>query len=136
MKMYIKNKKFIPRDFIEKANNKSQENNNKLIMILLIINIFIIPSSIERLKNTFDNTKTAPVVKTINENKDINKEKIKKVLNIINDNINNIKIQNNSGIIEFNSIEEVYKLEEENIININSLRFSTQNSFDAEVGLW
>lgn len=135
MKMYIKNKNFIPRDFIEKANSKSQENNNKLIMILLIINIFIIPSSIERLKNIFDNTKTAPVVKTINENKNINKEKIKKVLNIINDNINNIKIQNNSGIIEFNSIEEVYKLEEENIININSLRFNTQNSFDAEVGL-
>lgn len=135
MKMYIKNKKFIPRDFIEKVNSKSQENNNKLIVILLIINIFIIPSSIERLKSIFDNTKTAPVIKTINGNKDINKEKIKKVLNIINDNINNIKIQNNSGMIEFNSIEEVYKLEEENIININSLRFNTQNSFDAEVGL-
>lgn len=135
MKMYIKNKNFIPRDFIEKVNSKSQENNNKLIVILLIINIFIIPSSIERLKSIFDNTKTAPVIKTINENKDINKEKIKKVLNIINDNINNIKIQNNSGMIEFNSIEEVYKLEEKNIININSLRFNTQNSFDAEVGL-
>lgn len=133
--MYIKNKNFIPRDFVEKSNNKSQENNNRLIIILLIINIFIIPSSITRLKNTFDNTKTAPVVKTINENKDINKEKIKKALKLINDNINNIKIQNNSGVIEFNSIEEVYKLEEENIINIDSLKFNAQNSFDAEVGL-
>lgn len=136
MKIYVKNKNFIPIDYIDKVNNKAQENNSKLIMILLIINIFIIPNSIIRVKNILDNNKPIPVVNIVNENKDINKENIKKILNLISNNINNIKIQNNNGIVEFNSLEEVYKLENDKIFNVNSLKFNSENSFNAEVGLW
>ncbi len=135
MKIYVKNKNFIPIDYIDKVNNKAQENNSKLIMILLIINIFIIPNSIIRVKNILDNNKPIPVVNIVNENKDINKENIKKILNLISNNINNIKIQNNNGIVEFNSLEEVYKLENDKIFNVNSLKFNSENSFNAEVGL-
>ena len=76
------------------------------------------------------------MVNIVNENKDINKENIKKILNLISNNINNIKIQNNNGIVEFNSLEEVYKLENDKIFNVNSLKFNSENSFNAEVGLW
>ena len=65
MKIYVKNKNFIPIDYIDKVNNKAQENNSKLIMILLIINIFIIPNSIIRVKNILDNNKPIPVVNII-----------------------------------------------------------------------
>lgn len=136
MKIYKKNRNFIPDDFIENLKSKSEENNNKLIIVLLIINIFIIPNSVSRLKDTLNNRKTVAAINTNNENKDINKENINHILEMINDKINSISIQNNKGVINFNSIEEVYKIEEENVININSLIFNNKNSYNVEVELW
>lgn len=135
MKIYKKNRNFIPDDFIENLKSKSEENNNKLIIVLLIINIFIIPNSVSRLKDTLNNRKTVAAINTNNENKDINKENINHILEMINDKINSISIQNNKGVINFNSIEEVYKIEEENVININSLIFDNKNSYNVEVEL-
>lgn len=136
MRIYVKNKNFIPLDFINKINSKANRNNNRLLTILLIINIFIIPTSVSKIKNNIINNKVIPVVNINNDDIDINKEKIKKALNIINNNISSMKIQNNHGLIEVKSIEEIYNMEKEEIIKINILNFNNETNFTAEVELW
>ncbi|WP_066893102.1 hypothetical protein [Clostridium nigeriense] len=135
MRIYVKNKNFIPLDFINKINSKANRNNNRLLTILLIINIFIIPTSVSKIKNNIINNKVIPVVNINNDDIDINKEKIKKALNIINNNISSMKIQNNHGLIEVKSIEEIYNMEKEEIIKINILNFNNETNFTAEVEL-
>lgn len=135
MRIYVKNKNFIPLDFINKINSKANRNNNRLLTILLIINIFIIPTSVSKIKNNIINNKVIPVVNINNDDIDINKEKIKKALNIINNNISSMKIQNNHGLIEVKSIEEIYNMEKEEIIKINILNFNNGTNFTAEVEL-
>lgn len=136
MRIYVKNKNFIPLDFINKINSKANRNNNRVLTILLIINIFIIPTSVSKIKNNIINNKVIPVVNINNDDIDINKEKIKKALNIINNNISSMKIQNNHGLIEVKSIEEIYNMEKEEIIKINILNFNNETNFTAEVELW
>lgn len=133
MKAYIKNKNFIPLDFINEMNFKANKNNNKLIIILFIINMFTIPTSVSNIKNNIKSKEAVSVSKVNIEEKDLNKEKIIKVINIINKNIKSIDIQNTFGIIEFNDIEEVFNLEKEEKIKVNTLKINSIDSLLAEV---
>lgn len=135
MKKYVKNKDFIPYEFIEKLNNKSNSNIDKLIGVLIIINIFIIPTSFNRVSQKLNYNKTVPVVSVVEKDNDINKDKLKTFIKAINKNMISIKIQNNSGSIELNSIEEIYNFEEEKIFNINSLNIDNKDKYIIEVGL-
>lgn len=136
MKAYIKNKNFIPLDFINEMNFKANKNNNKLIIILFIINMFTIPTSVSNIKNNIKSKEAVSVSKVNIEEKDLNKEKIIKVINIINKNIKSIDIQNTFGIIEFNDIEEVFNLEKEEKIKVNTLKINSIDSLLAEVEIW
>lgn len=136
MKAYIKNKNFIPLDFINEMNFKANKNNNKLIVILFIINMFTIPTSVSNIKNNIKSKETIQVSKINIEEKDLNKEKIIKVINIINKNIKSIDIQNSFGVIEFNDIEEVFNLEKEEKIKVNTLKINSMDSLLAEVEIW
>lgn len=135
MKKYVKNKDFIPYEFIEKLNNKSNSNIDKLIGVLIIINIFIIPTSFNRVSQKLNYNKTVPVVSVVEKDNDINKDKLKTFIKAINKNMISIKIQNNSGSIELNSIEEIYNFEEKKIFNINSLNIDNKDKYIIEVGL-
>lgn len=135
IKRYVKNKNFIPNEFIENLNNKSNNNIDRLIGILIFINIFIIPTSFNKVSQEINN-KAVPVVSIIENNQDINKSKLKTAIKAINDNIISMKIQNNSGSIEVNSIKEIYNIEEENIFKITSLNIDDKDKYYIEVGLW
>lgn len=134
IKRYVKNKNFIPNEFIENLNNKSNNNIDRLIGILIFINIFIIPTSFNKVSQEINN-KAVPVVSIIENNQDINKSKLKTAIKAINDNIISMKIQNNSGSIEVNSIKEIYNIEEENIFKITSLNIDDKDKYYIEVGL-
>ena len=134
IKRYVKNKNFIPNEFIESLNNKSNNNIDRLIGILIFINIFIIPTSFNKVSQEINN-KAVPVVSIIENNQDINKSKLKTAIKAINDNIISMKIQNNSGSIEVNSIKEIYNIEEENIFKITSLNINDKDKYYIEVGL-
>lgn len=136
MKRYVKNKKFIPSNFIEKLDNQSNEKNNKLILVLIIINILIIPNSISKLSNNIKNNEVVPAVNINNEYENSNKEKLILLLNAISNSISNINISNNIGIIEFDSIEEIYSIEEQGSFKIKSLDMNKDNIFTVEVELW
>lgn len=135
IKRYVKNKNFIPNEFIENLNNKANNNIDKLIGILIFINLFIIPTSFNKVFQGINNNKAVPVVSIIENNQDINKNKLKKAIKAINKNMISMKIQNNSGSIELNSIQEIYNIEEENIFKITSLNIDDKDKYYIEVGL-
>lgn len=135
MKKYVKNKYFIPYEFIEGQNNKSNNNIEKLIGILIFINIFIIPTSFNKVSKKLNNNEIVPVVSAIKNNQDINKEKLRTVIKAISENIISLKIENDSGSIELNSIQEIYNIEEEKIFKINSLNVDGKDKYYIEVGL-
>lgn len=135
MKIYVKNKNFIPAEFIDSVYIKSNKNNSRLIMFLLIINIFIIPTSISNIKNSIKSKEVIVVANINNEDVDVNKEKIIRVISMINNDISSVEIQNNFGTMEFNSIEEIFKIEKEEKIKINVLKINSKTSVSAEVEL-
>ena len=135
MKKYLKNKNFIPISFIEKYEETAYEKSNKLIMLLLILNIFIMPNSISKISNIINQNEAVPVIEVNENKKDINKENIEIALNSISNNIENMKIQNNNGYIELRSIENIYDIEDEGKFKIKSVVFN-ENTVEVNIELW
>lgn len=138
MKKYVMNKNFIPSSFIDKLDRTSRENNNKLILLLLIVNIFIMPGSISKVVKGLKNNETIPVANINNDYSDMhtnsNNDKLVLILNSM-DNINKIKIENNRGYIEVKSIEEVYNIDEKKSFKIKSVDIK-DNIIAVEVEIW
>ena len=120
MKRYVNNKNFIPITFLESLNIISNEKNNKLIFILVLINLFIVPTSISKISNELKNNEAVSVISIDDTKKDINKENLILLLKFINNGIKNIRIQNNSGFIEVDSMDKIYSIEEDKNFNIKS----------------
>ena len=49
MKKYLRNKNFIPNEFIERLDLNENKKNNQLISILILLNIIIIPTSVNKI---------------------------------------------------------------------------------------
>lgn len=137
MKKYAKNKNFIPANFIDKIQRGSDEKNNKLILLLLIVNIFIIPKTISIISNELEQNKSVSVT-NINTPKEIYKDRYNDKLVLIINSINNfkkIKMENSRGVIEVDSMEEVVNIEEESDFKIKSVDIK-DNIIIVEVELW
>lgn len=137
MKKYLKNKNFIPNDFIDKVNVDENKKNNKLISILIILNIIIIPNSLDKVFYSKDKIKESndQIENNLYIEKGIKKENIEYWINNIYPGIVNMNIQNNNGIIQVKSKESVFKIEERDEIKINSINKTDKNYFILEVSL-
>ena len=138
MKKYLKNKNFIPKDFIERLNDNSEKKNNKLITLLIVLNIMFFPTTFNKviINKKEINEEKLKVEKDSNLEKNIKRENLKYWVNSINSNIINMKIQNSSGIIKIKGEEEVFKIEAEEEFKIKSIIKEENNSFILEVSLW
>lgn len=137
MKKYLKNKNFIPNDFIERLNDNSEKKNNKLITLLIVLNIMFFPTTFNKviINKKEINEEKLKLEKDSNLEKDIKRENLKYWVNSINSNIINMKIQNSSGIIKIKGEEEVFKIEAEEEFKIKSIIKEENNSFILEVSL-
>lgn len=137
MMKYIKNKNFIPTEFIEKLNINENKKNNKLISILIILNIIIIPTSVNKVVKNKDNAKVYNNNLETNQDieKGIKRENIETWINNISPNMLNMNVQNNNGSIKVKKKEDVFEIEEKNIIKINTIIKDEENNFIIEVGI-
>lgn len=137
MMKYIKNKNFIPTEFIEKLNINENKKNNKLISILIILNIIIIPTSVNKVVKNKDNAKVYNNNLETNQDieKGIKRENIETWINNISPNMLNMNVQNNNGSIKVKKKEDVFEIEEKNIIKINTIIKDEENNFILEVGI-
>ena len=141
MKKYLRNKNFIPNEFIERLDLNENNKNNQLISILILLNIIIIPTSVNKIlqnkeyKEVYNNNNNN-LESNLNIEERIKKENIEEWINNITPNILYMNIQNNNGSIKVKNKEEVFKIEENDKIKINSIIKNEENYFTLEVRLW
>lgn len=145
MKKYLRNKNFIPNEFIERLDLNENKKNNQLISILILLNIIIIPTSVNKIlqnkeykevyKEVYNNNNNN-LESNLNIEERIKKENIEEWINNITPNILYMNIQNNNGSIKVKNKEEVFKIEENDKIKINSIIKNEENYFTLEVRLW
>ena len=121
MKNYLKNKNFIPRNYVENSENIKNKGNRKGVIYLIIINLFVIPVTIERVFEK-EKPKEIEVDKPIEQ--EVSKESIIKWINEIDKDVEELTVKNNSGTMMIKSIEKLYSLEEKESMSIDNI---TQN---------
>ncbi|WP_411167931.1 hypothetical protein ACH36K_12400 [Clostridium sp. MB05] len=132
MKNYLLNKDFIPIEYIKQRNEKINKINKRSILILILLNIMIFPSCLNKLM---------PKEETVKIDKDLNKEvgikvdNIEKCINIINPDILSMQIQNNKGVIEIKTKNKIYEIESTEEIKINSMTKGEKDTFILGVNL-
>lgn len=141
MKKYLRNKNFIPNEFIERLDLNENKKNNQLISILILLNIIIIPTSVNKILQNKEyeevyNNNNNNLESNLNIEEGIKKENIEEWINNITPNILYMNIQNNNGSIKVKNKEEVFKIEENDKIKINSIIKNEENYFTLEVRLW
>lgn len=140
MKKYLRNKNFIPNGFIERLDLNENKKNNQLISILILLNIIIIPTSVNKILQNKEyeevyNNNNNNLESNLNIEERIKKENIEEWINNITPNILYMNIQNNNGSIKVKNKEEVFKIEENDKIKINSIIKNEENYFTLEVRL-
>ncbi|WP_275373326.1 hypothetical protein, partial [Clostridium tertium] len=140
MKKYLRNKNFIPNEFIERLDLNENKKNNQLISILILLNIIIIPTSVNKILQNKEyeevyNNNNNNLESNLNIEERIKKENIEEWINNITPNILYMNIQNNNGSIKVKNKEEVFKIEENDKIKINSIIKNEENYFTLEVRL-
>lgn len=140
MKKYLRNKNFIPNEFIERLDLNENKKNNQLISILILLNIIIIPTSVNKILQNKEyeevyNNNNNNLESNLNIEERIKKENIEEWINNITPNIPYMNIQNNNGSIKVKNKEEVFKIEENDKIKINSIIKNEENYFTLEVRL-
>lgn len=118
MKNYLKNKNFIPRNYVKNANNIKSRGNRRGIIYLIIINIFILPVTIEGIFKK-EKPKEIEIAKPIEQGVPI--ESIIKWINEIDKDVEKLTVKNNSGVMMVKSIEKLYSLEGKKSISINNI---------------
>jgi len=141
MKKYLRNKNFIPNEFIEKLDLNENKKNNQLISILILLNIIIIPTSVNKILQNKEyeevyNNNNNNLESNLNIEEGIKKENIEEWINNITPNILYMNIQNNNGSVKVKNKEEVFKIEKSDKIKINSIIKNEENYFTLEVRLW
>lgn len=140
MKKYLRNKNFIPNEFIEKLDLNENKKNNQLISILILLNIIIIPTSVNKILQNKEyeevyNNNNNNLESNLNIEEGIKKENIEEWINNITPNILYMNIQNNNGSVKMKNKEEVFKIEKSDKIKINSIIKNEENYFTLEVRL-
>ncbi|MBX7415431.1 hypothetical protein K4H65_00265 [Clostridium chauvoei] len=125
MKGYIKNKDFIPKNFSKKREEKLTKEDNKGILLLILINIFILPMTISSIF-----LKEEPeIIEEKSEIEEISSENIKTFIDEIDDNLLSIKIKDGIGEILVKGKEKIFSLEENRNILIDNIKKLEDNKF-------
>ena len=107
MKNYLKYKNFIPKEFIDRKENKEKEKNKRGYKILIVINIVLFYFNIGKLGvKEENNTKAIEPVKNY-----IEKEEIIKWLNLYDENSIEFKVINNYAEITYENSQNIKELD-------------------------
>lgn len=117
MKKYLKNKNFIPRDYVDKNINSKNKGNRRGMIYLVIINLIIFPIVVEQV---FEKEEIIEIEKTI-PIEEIHKDVIINWINEIDKEVISIKVENNTATMIVKSEQKIYDLEEKGVLSINNI---------------
>ncbi|MGL5378512.1 hypothetical protein [Clostridium sp.] len=133
MRGFLKNKDFIPESFIRNKSDERRNGNKRGILLMFIINLFLIPLSISKIKTIIE-----PVDSSIKINENLvliedKRESLINWLNLIDNKILYMKIKNNLGEINFPTLEDASNFEEKENLNIRSLEKNDKGNYKINV---
>lgn len=136
MKRYLKNKDFIPEKFCNKVELSNNKKENKIIILFLIINLFLIPITAKNIYAVKEKTNShTDSINNIKQNSvqldDINIW----VENIVRDDIEEAYINNNNGEIVVSDLNKIDELSTNTLIEINDINLNNDNKYKLGVSL-
>ena len=123
MRKYMRNKKFISENFYNKRKEKDERRENKLLIIIGIINLCLFPNTFQYIINYFD--KKYESTQTTDEIYYSNLEEKR---------LNNSKINDDSGEISVANIEDLNTINLNEELRVKNLR-EENNSYKLKVQL-
>lgn len=135
MKIYMKNKDFIPERFFNKVEMNTIRKENKVIVLFLIINLIAFPFVVENISETKESSK-------LNRNSNLEEGKIKFedisiwVKNLMKDNIEEAHITNNGGDIIVNNLSDIDELSSNGFIEIHDMNLNDNEKYKLGVSLY
>jgi len=134
MKIYTKNKDFIPERFFNKVEMNTIRKENKVIILFLIINLIAFPFVVQNISETKESSK-------LNRNSNREEGKIKLedisiwVKNLMKDNIEEAHITNNGGDIIVNNLSDIDELSSNGFIEIHDMNLNDNEKYKLGVSL-
>lgn len=135
MKIYTKNKDFIPERFFNKVEMNTIRKENKVIISFLIINLIAFPFVVQNISETKESSK-------LNRNSNLEEGKIKFedisiwVKNLMKDNIEEAHITNNGGDIIVNNLSDIDELSSNGFIEIHDMNLNDNEKYKLGVSLY
>ncbi|MBN7572666.1 MULTISPECIES: hypothetical protein [Clostridium] len=135
MKIYTKNKDFIPERFFNKVEMNTIRKENKVIISFLIINLIAFPFVVQNISETKESSK-------LNRNSNLEEGKIKFedisiwVKNLTKDNIEEAHITNNGGDIIVNNLSDIDELSSNGFIEIHDINLNDNEKYKLGVSLY
>ncbi|NRT76753.1 hypothetical protein [Clostridium beijerinckii] len=135
MKIYTKNKDFIPERFFNKVEMNTIRKENKVIILFLIINLIAFPFVVQNISETKESSK-------LNRNSNLEEGKIKFedisiwVKNLMKDNIEEAHITNNGGDIIVNNLSDIDELSSNGFIEIHDMNLNDNEKYKLGVSLY
>lgn len=135
MKIYTKNKDFIPERFFKRAEMNTIRKENKVIILFLIINLIAFPFVVQNISETKESSK-------LNRNSNLEEGKIKFedisiwVKNLMKDNIEEAHITNNGGDIIVNNLSDIDELSSNGFIEIHDMNLNDNEKYKLGVSLY
>lgn len=135
MKIYMKNKDFIPERFFNRVEMNTVRKENKVIILFLIINLIAFPFVVKNISETKESSK-------LNRNSNLEEGKIKFedisiwVKNLMKDNIEEAHITNNGGDIIVNNLSDIDELGSNGFIEIHDINLNDNEKYKLGVSLY
>ncbi|NRY62609.1 hypothetical protein [Clostridium beijerinckii] len=135
MKIYMKNKDFIPERFFNRVEMNTMRKENKVVILFLIINLIAFPFVVKNISETKESSK-------LNRNSNLEESKIKFedisiwVKNLMKDNIEEAHITNNGGDIIVNNLSDIDELSSNGFIEIHDINLNDNEKYKLGVSLY
>ena len=117
-------KNFMPSDYLKKVESRKNKFFEKLILLLILINIILLPKSIERI---YSMNESIEVVNLEVESIDHYKAELLEIMDLINLDIKYLEIKDGKGSIIIKDKEDIYKIDKD--LNIKSIEEDEENYY-------
>lgn len=121
MKNYRKYTNFIPESYIKSIQGKNNNNDIKVIRLLLLIAVMLIPTSVNKLVDSRIDRKQELIVEDKKEELD-KTDLLQKWIDLKGFEYSDIQITDKNGIIKLKGIKDIKSIEENREIKINTVK--------------
>lgn len=124
-------KNFIPKEYVDNLKLKKVNFFNKVIIIFIIVNLVLLPKSINKI---YEINKSVEVIDLDLDIMDYSKKELIEILDLFDLNIGYLEIKDGNGIIKIKDREEIFDLDR--IINIKSIDKESDGYYILGIELW